>query len=148
MIKSTSNKLTQEIKSTGLNKTKTNSKILKGQKTIKVSLKLKDTKAVTNRINTPISRTPLTPHGNKKIELPSSNYKDKSPKKGSLKNNHNIISDETYKVCATLPNRRETAPALTKNINYNVKKLERHISYGSINDKVVNLIYYSRMLKK
>jgi hypothetical protein len=136
MIKSTSNKLSQELKISGLNKTKTNSKILKVQKTIKINLKLKETKTVTNRINTPIGRTPLTPHGNKKIELTNSNYKDKSPIKNSLKKNRITLADESYKVCETLPNRRETLPTLTKNITYNSKKLERHISYGSINDKV------------
>ncbi len=149
MIKSTSNKNTQEnthlnFLRTNLYKTKTNSKILKevkekekSQRTIKVNLKIKESNApTTNRINTPLSRMPLTPHGNKKVELP--NAKDNSPQKIKLKKSLKIETCETFKVCTTIPNQAESNPYSTKNIK---KRLDRTISFGNINEKVKLISY-------
>lgn len=125
MIKPTSTRVSHDLKSDV--KTKNNSKILK--KNIKVEIKLKDSNQFINRVNTPIAKTPLTPHGNKKIELSNSNKLEKSKKHTFIRKN--LISDTDYnnKLCSTAPNKNESARLYKNNTN---KNLERHISYGRI----------------
>ena len=132
MIKSTSSRINQEIK--GFTKTKNNCNIIKNN--LKVELKLKDSNLLVNRVNTPISKTPHTPHGNKKIEISHSNKIEKSKKNFFFKKIIHSETDYSNKVCSTAPSEGDTKKLCKNHTN---KKLERHISYGNIE---VNINYF------